>query len=159
MVMPRVARLVFILFVGIGTITLESAGLTYLRTRTFVRTAGKADGTVIENVGGDGGTGNRSRTYHPRVRFHADGRDFVFVSGAGSSAPSFQVNDAVRVFYDPKNPAEAKIDSFGELWMVPSIVASLGVVCGMVGVGQFLWVRRVRRKDVLETSLLTKRVD
>lgn len=146
--MPRAARLVFILLVGIGTITLESAGLTYLRTRTFVRTAGKADGTVIENVG-SGGTGQRS-TYHPRVRFRADGRDFVFVSGVGSRAPSFQVNDAVRVFYDPKNPAEAKIDSFGELWMIPSIVASLGVVFGMVGAGQFLWVRRVRRNAPTE---------
>ena len=135
--MPRAARLVFILFVGIGTITLESAGLTYLRTRTFVRTAGKADGTVIENVGRASG--------HPRVLFHADGRDFVFVSAVGSSPPSFQVNDTVRVFYDPKNPAEAKIDSFGELWMTPSIVACLGVVLGAIGAGQFLWVRHVRR--------------
>lgn len=145
--MPRAARLIFILFVGIGTITLEWAGFAWLRTRTFVSTATRAEGTILENVWGASGTSNRSRTWYPRVRFQAGGREIVFVSDLGSSPPSFQVNDAVRVIYDPKRPAEAKIDSFGELWMTPLIIASLGVVFAMVGVAPFFWFRHARRRE------------
>jgi hypothetical protein len=145
--MPKAGRLVFVIFLGVGAVMLAVAVFTYLHTRTFIAGAAMADGVVIENVWSSSSSSRSSGTYHPRVRFRANGREFVFVSSVGSSPASFRVNDAVQVYYNPENPDNARINSFGELWLLPLIFGSLGVVFSLVGIGPFVWQRHVRQRD------------
>jgi hypothetical protein len=44
----------------------------------------------------------------------------------GSSPPAYEVGERVTILYDPTSPKEAKINSFGELWLWPLLLGILG---------------------------------
>jgi len=133
--------IVFVAFVLFGTATLVGGVYKAFELRAFLARSAAADGVVVDvdEVAEQRtrGTGNSSHTeevtvYYPVVRFTAaDGRAVQFTSDVGADdSPDYRVGDAVRVRYDPSNPAQAKLDSLVGLWSpaVGSIIFGLVVL-------------------------------
>lgn len=57
---------------------------------------------------------------YPVVVFNAkDGKEYMFMSKVSVNLFSPKVNDRVFVLYNPQNPIDAEISSFGTLWVLP----------------------------------------
>ena len=115
--------------VCVGLLLLGLAAWRASATRSFVRTAAEAEGTVVAlNAGGS----------HPQIRFATpDGQ--VVSYPQGGLIFGFRSGDTVRVLFDSANPTgTASIDSFGALWFAPLLLCSLGVL--FVATGAFWWL-------------------
>ncbi len=67
-------------------------------------------------------------SYFPIVAFQTqEGKPIHFESnvGAGGYGP-YEVGDEVEVLYDPKNPTDARINSFIQLWLIGIFPLVLG---------------------------------
>ena len=68
--------------------------------------------------------------FRPAVRFSTrDGREFSFLSEVSTSHQGYEVGDAVRVLYDPRDPERAEIRSFLRQWF--PVVALLSMAGGI----------------------------
>jgi uncharacterized protein DUF3592 len=69
--------------------------------------------------------------YFPVVEFvSSDGRRHSVQLTEGSSTPSHEVGDEVTVLYNPDQPLDARIQSFGSsalMWILPGITGILGL--------------------------------
>jgi hypothetical protein len=140
----RITRIVARVF---GAIMLVSAlallalgGSCYNRTAKFKKTAVEAQGTVIELKEG-GSVSYRHTVYFPIIRF-ADtaGQEHTLYFNSGSYPPKYAVGDHVSVLYDPANPNEAKVNSFGHLWLFPIILGIIGGLDLLTGLFLFFGV-------------------
>jgi len=116
--------------VGLG---LGSLGFfVYRRVCRFRRSAASAEGTVVdfrENVDDDGDT-----SYYPIFRFQdTAGQEHQICSDVGSNPPGFKKGYLVSILYDPNNPANARIDTFSQLWLGPVILLALGGTFALLG--------------------------
>lgn len=129
----KLLRLIFGIFAVIGLGLLAGAIFAVQHTRHFIQGAVSVPAVVTENVWQDGsgssiGAGT-SGSYYPRVLFHTtDGQEISLITKAGSSPPAYHVQEQVTVLYDPTEPHHASIRSFGELWLLPTILAGMGIV-------------------------------
>jgi hypothetical protein len=132
----KAVRLVFGIFLVIGLGLLAGSYFTFRHTRRFLQTAVPAPGVVVENIYKESGTINQrqgrllsrgpSGSYYPHIRFRTtDGHEIGFVSGTGSSPPSYSVNQPVTVLYDPLQPDKAFLNSFGSLWGAAIVLARI----------------------------------
>lgn len=95
----------------------------------------RAEGRVVALVDTDSST-------YPQVEFTTNrGEAQRFRGGIGSSPPDYAVGDKVEVIYDPAQPREAIIASFGELWLAPLALGGFGLVFLLAGIGSFFLVR------------------
>lgn len=141
--MKKAFARVFFLIIGIGI--LIGSGIWFFRSQEFAQKAVEVQGRVIElvtetretreKVGSSRRSGRRtSRTtiktmYRPKVAFQTkEGKRIEFLSSVSSGSPKYQVNETVPVAYDPKNPYQAKINSWFALWGGPTILLVMGVV-------------------------------
>jgi Protein of unknown function (DUF3592) len=122
----------------------------FLQTRRFVTTAVSTRGVVAENVWRENHSSNHgtSWAFYPRIRFRtADGQEITVITNTGSSPPSYRVNQAVTILYDPQQPYHAVIRSFGELWMLSVVFCGLGLVFCSIGAGAAIWKGLSARKN------------
>jgi hypothetical protein len=64
--------------------------------------------------------------YCPTVEFTAlSGERISFESAFGSMPAAYQVGQAVKIYYDPKNPAKAEVDSGLSRWLTPGCLLAL----------------------------------
>jgi len=92
----------------------------------LVRVSLKSRGTV-RGFHEDTFPGSRGKCYFPLIEFTArDGSVVRFQSGSGSGRPAYVVGAQVPVRYDPSQPDQARVDSFGELWRGSILMAILG---------------------------------
>ena len=145
----RAFKITSVVFLLLGAGMLYGGLHLYRTTQEFVAGAATASGTVVEL---DRRTSNNGDyTYAPVVEFSTpDGKDFRFVSSASSSPPAFARGEVVRVLYTPANPAEARIDSFGQLWAGGLILAGLGATFFLAGFGihYYFWRRGRTQADL-----------
>ena len=121
----KAVRWIFLIFLGVGSIMLAGAALSFMHTRQFVHSSSVGDGVVIENVWRESSGRRRSGSFYPRVRYRTmSGQDFVIISNTGSRPPSFRVGERVQILYSPDNPTRARIDSFGSLWALPLVLGA-----------------------------------
>lgn len=80
----------------------------------------------------------------PLVEFTTRKGRRVRIEGIHSSNPPYRVGDRVELYYLPSDPDSASIASFGEMWILPTVMLPVGLVTGVLGVG--LWVVGSRRK-------------
>lgn len=150
----KVIRLIFTIFGVVGVGLLAGGIWSVLRTRQFLQTAVSVPGVVVENVWREDRTttGNARRegvtwAYYPRIRFRtADGQDINFVSNIGASPPSYRVNEAVAILYDPRQPSNASTSSFASLWVGSIVLLGMGVMFASPGIGFIVWKRVNDRK-------------
>lgn len=77
--------------------------------------------------------------YAPEFTFESgDGAKHVVVSKFGSSPCPYAVGQEISVLYDPANPGDAEVNSFGTLWVLPGILGLVGIVMMSVGIGLYL---------------------
>jgi hypothetical protein len=76
------------------------------------------------------------RTFHTE-----NGRDIMLTSSTGTNPPSFSSGQQVDVLYLPSQPEGTVINSFGQLWLDPVILAGLGAGFACIPAVAWLFVR------------------
>jgi len=132
---PVIARLI----IGLGCLALVVALVTSLYSWRFTRVAQRTSGTVIEmreHPDKDSG----SISYAPTFRFQ-DGRgaEHTIASSFFSSPPEFRVGDRIDVLYRADAPKLACIDSYWQVWGLPSLLGIIGSIELPIGLVIFLW--------------------
>lgn len=96
--------------------------------------------------------------YFPVIEFtSSDGREHSIQSTEGSSPPSYAVGDQVIVLYDPQNPAEVRIKSFGSSalnWLLPAItgVIGLGFLVAVLAVRRFMDPEKSEEESIIQAA-------
>lgn len=102
-----------------------------------------AEGTVIELV--PSGRGSSPR-YRARVEFTtAAGTEVRFLSSVSSNPPPAQVGEHVDIRYDADNPRDAQINTYWQVWFLPTLLGIVGAPFLLAGAG-FAIASRARRK-------------
>jgi hypothetical protein len=121
-------------YLGIAVLCLAGGAIilfvvkSFIETFVFLRAATSTTGTVIRLAttrNSDGQT-----LYRPVFQYQTnDGTRYQYTSTIASSPPSDKVGDTVRLLYLRKNPQNAKVKSFSELWLLNIIFAVIGLAC------------------------------
>lgn len=131
--------------IGIGCIIIS--GILFVRTRSFLKGAVSAQGTVVDLSWRLSGT-SQSSLYvaYPLIRFTAsDGTPITFSSPSGSSPPRFLPGDTLPVLYLPHDPHHAVVGSFFSLYLGELVTLFLGIIFGFFG-ALFIWITRKKKK-------------
>jgi hypothetical protein len=121
------------LLVGIGLII--AAIVVSIRTVRWISQTKIATGRVIrtEMTVDDEG----SKSWHPVIEFTTDaGERSEFRSFVGGGAGTWKAGDPVEIRYDPANPQKAAINRVMYLFLVPIVLAFLGVI--FAGIASYL---------------------
>lgn len=149
---PVVAWLV----IGLGGVVLVVALATSLRTWHFTRTAHRTSGTVIE-MRGQADKESGSVNYAPTFRFQdGSGAEHTVSSSFYSSPAEFRVGDRVGVLYPSNAPKSARIDSYWQVWGLPSLLGIIGGIELPVGLILLFWPKitgRFRRHTTCTSCL------
>jgi hypothetical protein len=123
----------------LGSLSLLVAFGSWIYTLHFTHVAAHTSGMVIEmQQQTDKDTGSVS--YAPTFRFQdAAGVQHTVSSGFFQSPPEFHVGDAVSVLYLSDAPQTARIDSFWQVWGLPSLAGLLGSFTLFVGLIVTFW--------------------
>lgn len=123
----------------VGGVLLIVSVLVWQNHRQFIAAAVRTRGEIsnyTERVD------NGDTYYKAVIKFKdADGEGHVFESDSSSTHKIGQIGDAVDVLYFPKVPADAMIDSFSSLWLMPLILAGLGGFFALIGTLLMVWPR------------------
>ena len=134
-----------VVFGVLGAVFLVVGVWTFFSTRSFIATAARADGVVIDL---ELSRSDDSSTYYPIVAFRTqDGQEIEYQSNTGTNPPSFRVGESVTVLYDPQDPYDARIEAFSELWLFSIIFGSVGLVFFGVFAGTVVFGMRRKRKE------------
>lgn len=126
-------KLIVRIFTGIAVVMLLVAGISAVSTLKKLGREESAPGVVVDVVKQryeDVETDNVSYYYYPVVEFKAeDGKRRTIQLNEGSNPQSHEVGDEVTILYEPENPNDARIKSFGSsalMWILPGITGILG---------------------------------
>lgn len=132
-------------FLGIGLCMLLAAGLLFQNTRSFLNSAILTEGTVIDLVES---SPNDTTVYQPIISFQDQkGEAIEFKSTVGNNPPSYLPGDKVELIYEADNPEGASINNFFSLWGGALIVAGIGAVFTLMGLGIMLTTFLKARND------------
>lgn len=129
---------IFIAALGLGgglMLLLVVKGI--IETVVFIRAANKTEGTVVRY--GTTRNSDGQTMYLPVFQYRTnDGSRFEHTSSVASKPPAYEIGETATLFYLKKNPRQAKLDSFMELWFVKLILTIIGIgLCGFAA-GFFL---------------------
>lgn len=94
------------------------------RTFQFTKNAASAEGVV---------SGLNYGASHPQIKFTAqDGREIQYAQNG--LIGGYAVNERVKVLYEPQNPSNACVDSFGALWGFQTLALILGMFLIAAGI-------------------------
>ena len=134
---------------GWVAITLGSLGLlfalgSWIYLLHFTHVAVHSSGTVVEMQQQTDKDGTIS--YSPTFRFRDEvGAEQTVSSSLYASPPEFHIGDTVTVLYSHGNPQSARIDSFWQLWGLPSLAGFAGSVTFLVGLIMISWRKIICR--------------
>jgi len=99
-----------------------------IETLVFLRVSRKVSARVVQyktTRNNDGLT-----LYIPVVEFKTAGGTLVrAATSVASNPPAHEIGETVEVRFLPKNPKQARIDSFSENWLLPAVFALFGFFC------------------------------
>jgi hypothetical protein len=126
------------LFISTGSLAFGATLISFLYMWQFTRVAELATGVVIEMHESTDKDGNT--IYAPTFRFEdASGGQHVVSSRVYSSPKQFNVGQNVRVLYRTSEPQNARIDSYWQLWGLPTVFGILGGVLLPIGFIALYW--------------------
>jgi hypothetical protein len=112
----------FVLFVCFSVLLAWNLGRTLQAVFLFERT----QGIVTEQTYGDNVDGfsylrkSKTNLYEHTASFQAqDGKMYYAKTKVRSNPSPFRVGDRVTVYFNKKNPGDARFATFGDLWMGP----------------------------------------
>ncbi|NBF39537.1 MAG: DUF3592 domain-containing protein [Spirochaetes bacterium] len=123
----------------IGGALILVGAIQALGTLFFMQQAREVQGTVtgyerVEGaappfIGGDAGV-----LYYPVVRFDTPaGRRVEFTAPSGRNSRVYDIDEQVRVYYDPDEPETGRLGSAWGLWGSTIVFAGLGAVFVVIG--------------------------
>jgi Protein of unknown function (DUF3592) len=131
-------RMVPLILLGIGGLSLIVGILLIMSRRRFLRDAVSVQGTVTghaERSGSEGGT-----VYSPVVQFTTvEGQALTFTESVASNPPRHQAGASVKVLYPPGNPQAARVAGWFGLWFLPTFALLFGLIFVGVGVPLYLF--------------------
>lgn len=117
---------------ALGTAMLVLGAFLARSTRAGIRAADRVAGRVVDLV-------RRGRahapTWSPVIEYDYAGETRTFTSTFSSRPPAWKQGDTVNVLVSPETPDEARIDSFGALWLLPLLCGGFGLILLAAGVG------------------------
>lgn len=133
------------LLIGLGCAALLGACGAAIYSWHFTSVALRTSGTVIEmREQTDKESGSVS--YAPTFRFQdASGAAHTVSSGFYSSPPEFHVGDVIVVLYRSNDPQDARIDSYWQVWGLPSLLGIGGCIELPIGLIIVLWPKIIGR--------------
>jgi hypothetical protein len=90
----------------------------------FVFGATRAEGRFVGAVTQSGGKASRPM-FHYRT---ADGSIRTFTARGGLGSKTYVDGDKAVILYDPARPGDARLNSFVELWLGPTLLAGCGLL-------------------------------
>jgi hypothetical protein len=125
---------VLVLIWGLAALFVAYALSSRRESRRFAAGAARAQGVVVELVGGPApGPQTPGPLSYPVVRYRTvDGREVVFRSDLGAQPSPWRPGQPVTVLYNPADPQEARIDSKVRSAALPALFVVLAV--GMAGI-------------------------
>ncbi|MCB1023978.1 MAG: DUF3592 domain-containing protein [Acidobacteria bacterium] len=123
------------IFRGVRTFFLCFAAIFFIAAVSFavwnlyrIMTFEKTEGTVA-SIGTEQTTGKTPATiYDIWVGFRA-GRHEIYTRGGKSVFyKPYEKGDKAEIYYDPENPNNAFINTFGTIWFVPAILFLIGII-------------------------------
>ena len=113
------------------------------------RSGASAVGTVVA-LKESPATEESGVTYAPVIKYDADGQAYTFTSNNSSDPPAYKIGQKVDIIYDPAQPSRARVNSWGELWLMPLILGAAAAVIAVV-VNAFALVSIMRRFESSQT--------
>jgi Protein of unknown function (DUF3592) len=129
-------RLFGSIFAGVGSIFVISGLFIALNTRSFVGKGISTQGTVIDVVRHTSrdSNGRSSTTYYPVVKFTpSSGEPVIFEANSGSNPPTHRRGQKIDVLYNPQEPESATINSWLDLWFLPTMFMGMGSLFVVIG--------------------------
>ena len=111
----------------------------YKKQNDFIKTAEKAEGIVVDLQSQD----NNQRTSNSKVRtlyapiinfISKDNKEIRFTSSYAASPALYEINEKVTVYYDPKTPENARLNSLFHLWGGAITAGLIGLVFILMGI-------------------------
>lgn len=119
-------------FVMLGLALLAMAVWLLRQDQRFMARAVHVEGVVTTLLEQRSETGTR---YAPEIAFRtAEGRRVRFVDDVGTGHPAWRAGDRVGIWYDPAQPAHARLGGFLDRWQGLLIVVALALVSMLTGV-------------------------
>jgi hypothetical protein len=112
------------IFLGVMALIFGSVSfLTYNSSHRLVTTGATASGTVTDLIYLRGTGRSSSGVYYPIVKFQTpEGKTIEDRATFGSSPAPYKAGDTVRVYFDPRKPAETwVIDNWFDLYFLPAL--------------------------------------
>ena len=137
---------VLLIFGTIGLAALSVGTMWGLESYPLFRDSVSTQGTVVDQYEKkDDKTSDV--VYFPVIEFSGTNAEKVrFQGSAGSTgAPGYEAGTPVDVLYDPRNPANAWIGSFKQLWMGPLTAGGIGFVLSLLSIVLFLKIGRFEK--------------
>ncbi len=114
-------KAIYGIFALVGAIIILGVLVWSVKTYRFINSASATEGTVVAlNAGGS----------HPVIKFN-DGEAKTIEYSQNGLIFGYQVGDQTAVLYNPQNPREASVGTFGALWGFQT----LGFILGLCFVG------------------------
>lgn len=108
-----------------------------------------AEGTIVDLA-------PASRGYDPVVEFTVPDGDKVRIKGwVGSNASVFPLGEQVPVRYNPDNPQDAVIDTYWQVWFVPTLFGIIATPFLLVGIS-YGWATLAARRRRTSDSKICK---
>jgi hypothetical protein len=138
----RIPLFVILLLLFIAAVLLVAGLVTGWSSWTDLASAERADGAVVELVRvkspqaqspKKGQAISKGPAYAPVVEYQVGGQTYRIQGHVAASPPAYSVGDRVQVLVPPERPAEGRIESFSEQWLVPAALGGGGLLFGVVG--------------------------
>ncbi|MDR3660453.1 MAG: DUF3592 domain-containing protein [Mycobacterium sp.] len=131
-------------FLTLGLSLAIAAGVCAAFVAHDFSTDNHADGTVVELVPSGHGSSPR---YRARVEFTTStGAQIRFLSSVSSNPPPAKLGEHVDIRYDPNDPHDATIDSYWQVWFLPTLLGIISAPFLLVGTGFGIASRTGRRR-------------
>ena len=119
-----------LIFFAVGAGLLAGAAFARLHTRRFVAEAARGFGEVVRLQE----RSDDSVTYSPVIRFSGPGgRAVEFTESTSSNPPGYSVGERVEILYRPDAPERARLASPWRLYLLASILGTIGGVFSLLG--------------------------
>ena len=135
-----------LIFGTIGQAALVAGTRWGLESYPVFRDNAQTQGTVVELAVEKDGTAS-GFVQLPVVEFSTPNNAKVrFRAGAGSDGdPEYDVGTTIDVLYDPRDPANARIGSFGQLWSAPLMAGGFGLALVLLSILLFVKIGRFEK--------------
>lgn len=127
-----VGNVLLLVLLNLAVVAMAAGTLWFgWRGYTLTTQGGTANAQVIELAESSDGEGGCC-VYSPVFEYTVNGQRYQFESLNASSPPAYRVGQQVEIRYNLKDPSDAAVNSFGELWLVASLLCPATIVLAIV---------------------------